>query len=183
MADRTKTYILADWKSDKDAVDQLFNWNSDAHWNLELEYTCSDRWRSQKFCHTKLWDIKTKLDISKTFVLIIGENTKDFFQYRGKCHLCSGYPDWALDCIYGAGKLDFRNFLDYACEETVQAGLKIVVLYKATTVDKTRCPEAVKDIGTHAAMFFGTDEEPLWDYESVKNALEIVDSDLLSFDI
>lgn len=165
---------MADWKSDQDAVDQLFYWNSSAYWNLELEYPCNDLWRLRRFCSTKFCDIRNKLDISKTFVLIIGENTKDFFNDKGKCHFCSEYPDWGLYC--DKGNVDFRNFLDYACEEAVQAGLKIVVLYKATTVDKTRCPEAVKDIGTHVAMRLSTG---LWNYDSVKNALEVDDSGLL----
>lgn len=36
MACRTRTYIAADWDSDKDAVEQLHRWNDSNYWSLSF---------------------------------------------------------------------------------------------------------------------------------------------------
>ncbi len=50
--------------------------------------------------------------------------------------------------------------------------MNIVVLYNAATVDKSKCPESVKDIGTHKAMCYYKDGKYYWDYQTAKDALE-----------
>ena len=53
----------------------------------------------------------------------------------------------------------------------VRDGLKIVVLYNAATVDKSKCPDAVKYVGTHKAMCYYQNGQYYWDYQTVKSAL------------
>lgn len=49
----------------------------------------------------------------------------------------------------------------------------IVVLYKSTIVNKSKCPAAVKNRGTHVAMIYkGDDGKYYWDYQAVKKALQ-----------
>lgn len=43
--------------------------------------------------------------------------------------------------------VDYRGFIKYECDKAVEAGIKIIVLYKAACVNKSKCPEAVKNIG------------------------------------
>ena len=51
--------------------------------------------------------------------------------------------------------------------------IKIVVLYKSTIVNKSKCPAAVKNRGTHVAMIYkGDDGKYYWDYQAVKKALQ-----------
>lgn len=46
------------------------------------------------------------------------------------------------------------------------------MLYKAACVNKSKCPEAVKNIGVHAPMCYRGDDGVLhWDYNSVKKHL------------
>ena len=64
-----------------------------------------------------------------------------------------------------------RSLAERLDEKAVRDGLKIVVLYNAATVDKSKCPEAVKYVGTHKAMCYYQNGQYYWDYQAVKSAL------------
>lgn len=169
MAYRTKTYIAADWDGDKDAVDQLHKWNDSNYWSLSF-YDAHDLTQARDGslnCSIKT-SLGTRLDISKTFVLIVGGNTKTV--RSGSCQYCNSYNSWTKSCARGHS-VDYRSYIEYECDKAVRDGLKIVVLYNAATVNKTKCPDAIKNIGTHAAMCYYKDGKYYWDYQSVKNAL------------
>lgn len=67
--------------------------------------------------------------------------------------------------------VSFDSYIDYECKKAVKDELKIVVLYKATSVDKSKCPDLIKNIGTHASMVLLKGGSYYWDYETVKNAI------------
>lgn len=67
--------------------------------------------------------------------------------------------------------LDYRSYIQYECEKAVNDGLKIVVFYNASSVDKAKCPEAVKNTGTHKAMCYRSDGTLYWDYQTVKDTI------------
>ena len=49
---------------------------------------------------------------------------------------------------------------------------KIVVFYKSTSVDKTKCPPELRDVGIHAAMVYkGQDNRKYWDYDAVNQVI------------
>lgn len=62
--------------------------------------------------------------------------------------------------------------IEFECDKAVKDGIKIVVLYKACSVDRSKCPEAVRYKGTHAPMWKRENGQIYWDYQSVKNALD-----------
>ena len=65
-----------------------------------------------------------------------------------------------------------RSFIKYECDKAIDAGIKIIVLYNSTKVDRSKCPDAVKYVGTHIAMVYkGIDGRYYWDYNAVKKAL------------
>jgi len=69
--------------------------------------------------------------------------------------------------------VDYRSFIKYECDKAIEAGIKIVVLYNSTKVEKSKCPDAVKSTGTHASMVYkGNDGKYYWDYQSVKDAFD-----------
>jgi hypothetical protein len=68
--------------------------------------------------------------------------------------------------------IDYRSYIEFECEKAVRDGLKVVVLYNAARVDRTKCPDIVKYIGTHVAMCIYRDGQYYWDYQTVKNALD-----------
>lgn len=173
MAYRTKTYIAADWTGDKNAVDKLYEWNDSEYWSLSFTdaHELTQARDDSLNCSIKA-SLKTRLDSSKTFVLIVGVNTKTV--RSGSCQYCDSYYSHTYSCARGHS-VDYRSYIEYECDKAVEAyndgSMNIVVLYNAASVDKTKCPEAVKNIGTHAKMQKIVDGKRYWDYQSVKTAM------------
>lgn len=170
MLYRTKTYIAADWTGDSDAVEQLHKWKESNYWGLSFTdaHDITQARDGSLNCSIKK-SLSTRLDASKTFVLIVGTNTKSV--RSGSCQYCSSYNSYTYSCTR-SGSVDYRSYIEYECEKAVRDGLKIVVLYNATTVNKTNCPDAVKNYGNHVAMCYYKDGKYYWDYQAVKNAID-----------
>jgi hypothetical protein len=169
MAYRTKTYIAADWTSDKDAVDQLYKWNDSKYWSLSFSdaHDLTQARDESLNCSIKS-SLATRLDSSKTFILIVGNNTKTV--RSGSCSYCSSYNSHTYSCARGYS-VDYRSYIEYECEKAVRDELKLVILYNAATVDKSRCLDSIKSIGTHVAMCYYQDGKYFWDYNTVKQAI------------
>lgn len=169
MAYRTKTYIAADWSGDKDAVDQLNKWNDSNFWSLSFTdaHELTQARDGSLNCSIKS-SLGTRLDASKTFVLIVGSNTNTV--RSGSCQYCPSYNSWTSACARGY-TVDYRSYIEYECDKAIKDGLKIVVLYNAATVNKTKCPNSIKNVGTHVAMCYFKEGTYYWDYQAVKNAL------------
>ncbi len=169
MVYRTKTYIAADWTGDAGAVEQLNKWNDSKYWGLSFHdaHDLQQARDSSLNCSIKS-SLATRLDASKTFVLIVGSGTKTV--RSGSCQYCGSYNSRTHICARGYS-VDYRSYIEYECEKAVRDGLNIVVLYNAATVDKSKCPDVIKYSGTHTAMqhlVYGTHE---WNYSAVKTAL------------
>lgn len=166
---RTKTYIAGDWTGDKEAIKQLYKWNDSNYWGLSFhdahEYTQA---RDDSLNCSIKKSLKTRMDISKTFVLVVGENTKSL--RSGSCSYCNSYNSWTGACAKGY-YVDDRSYVEYECDIAVVADIKIVVLYVSTVVDKNKCPDAVKYRGTHIPMYKRSNGEVDWNYEDIKNAI------------
>ncbi len=167
---RTRTYIAADFDHDKNAVDQLHKWNDSNYWSLSFTdahdlQTSSD---SSLYCSIKS-SLKMRMDHSKTFVLIVGDYTKSIT--KGGCQYCGSYNSHTYSCAKGYS-VDYRSYIKYECDKAVEAGIKIIVLYNDTVVDKSKCPDAVKNLGYHTAMVYYKDGKCYWDYNAVKKAFE-----------
>ncbi|SHK42063.1 hypothetical protein SAMN02745163_03763 [Clostridium cavendishii DSM 21758] len=162
MTYRTKTYIAADWTGDNDAVEQLHKWNDSNYWGLSFHdaHDITQSSDSSKNCSIKA-SLRSRFDVSKTFVLIVGNGTKS--RRAGECNYCFKNNE--------CGSTSNKSFIEYECDKAVRDNLKIVVLYNAATIDKTKCPDAVKNIGIHTAMCYRKDSKLYWDYQAVKNAV------------
>lgn len=167
---RTKTYIAADWTGDSDAVKQLYKWKDGEKWSLNFvdAHDLTQAKDDSLNCSIKA-SLKKRLDVSKTFVLIVGDKTKDL--RSGSCAYCNSYNSWTYSCARGHS-VDYRSYIEYECDKAIEAGMKIIVLYNATKVDRSKCPTKVKYTGEHVAMCYrGVDGRVYWDYNAVKNAL------------
>lgn len=165
---RTRTYIAADFDHDKDAVDQLHTWNNSHYWSLSFTdahdlQTSSD---DSLYCSIKS-SLKYRMDGSKTFVLIVGDHTNSIT--KGGCQYCQSYNSWTGACAKGR-TVDRRSYIKFECDKAVEAGIKIIVLYNDTKVDRSKCPSAVRNMGTHAKMVKYENGNYYWDYQSVKDA-------------
>ena len=68
------------------------------------------------------------------------------------------------------------SFIEYECEIAAKAyrdgEMKVVVLYGAASVRRSKCPEAVAYIGTHIPMEYkGQDGKTYWNYQEIKKAI------------
>jgi len=167
---RTRTYIAGDWDGDKDAIEQLHKWNDSKYWGLSFSdaHDLTQARDSSLNCSIKR-SLAIRLDASKTFVLIVGEHTKTV--RSGSCQYCNSYNHWTKVCA-GGNNVDYRSYIEYECEKAIRDNLKIVVLYNSISVDKTKCPNIIKNIGTHTAMCYYSNGSYYWDYQAVKQALE-----------
>ncbi|GLI39484.1 TIR domain-containing protein [Geobacter hydrogenophilus] len=169
MAYRTKTYIAADWSGDKDAVDQLNKWNDSKYWSLSFTdaHELTQARDGSLNCSIKT-SLSTRLDASKTFILIVGSDTKTV--RSGSCQYCDSCNSSTKSCKRGYS-VDYRSYIEYECDKAIRDRLKIIVLYNAAKVEKSKCPDAIKNEGSHVAMCYLKDGTYYWDYQAVKDAI------------
>lgn len=171
---RYLTYIAGDWDGDSYAVEQLYKWKNSSKWTLYFPDAHETRQArdSSLYCSVKV-SLKKRLDESNVFVLIVGDSTNSVT--KGGCQLCSSYNSWNSWCARAGRTIDYRSYVKYECDEAakaVQYGMKIVVLYNSTTVDRSKCPESVRWLGKHVSMVYRSmDGRYYWDYDTVYSAL------------
>ena len=180
---RTCTYIAGDWTGDKDAIEQIMTWNEGNKWSLHFTdvHKLAQSYDESNNCSIKA-SLRKRMNISKRFVLIVGNNTKNL--RSGACYLCPRYliNTYAntVSCTRG-GSIDNRSYVDYECEmaklDYYSGAIDIVVLYNSVNVDKSKCPEILSSIGCHIAMMHWTEDcfgckHKNWDYDAVKKALD-----------
>ena len=163
MAYRTRTYIAGDWTGDEIAIKKLYEWNDSDHWSLSFidAHELTQARDSSLNCNIKR-SLKERMDSSKTFVLVVGNQTNKVT--AGSCQFCGSYNSYGSYCSY----------IKYECDKAVEAEIKIVVLYNSTSINKEKCPESVRNIGTHVAMMYiGSDGKYYWNYDEIKNAINL----------
>lgn len=171
MVYRTKTYIAADWTGDNDAVEILHKWNNSRHWSLSFSdaHELTQAKDTSLKCSIKA-SLRERMNASKTFILIVGDNTRTIT--NGSCQYCRNYNAFIHGCGVGRST-SYSSFVQYECELAVKAGIRIIVLYNQASVDRHKCPEILRDKGTHVPMVFIQDGKYYWDYQAVRNALNV----------
>ncbi|HDU4307840.1 TPA: TIR domain-containing protein [Klebsiella aerogenes] len=169
MVYRTKTYIAGEWDGDQDAIQQLHAWNDSNYWSLSFTdaHDLTQARDSSLNCSIKS-SLATRLNASKTFVLVVGNNTKT--ARSGSCRYCSSYNSYSGYCARG-NSVDHRSYIEYECDKALRDGLKIIVLYNAASVNKAKCPDSLRNAGAHTAMCYYDKGNYYWDYLAVKTAL------------
>ncbi len=168
MTYRTKTYLAGDWTGDNDAIEQLNKWNNSKYWGLSFNdaHDITQANDGSLNCSIKS-SLAKRIDVSKTFVLIVGNATKS--RRAGECNYCTYFK-------YGSCSKGFavsnKSYIEYECDKAIRDGLKIVVLYNDAKVDRTKCIDSVQNLGTHSAMQYNENNIRYWDYYSVKAALD-----------
>lgn len=167
---RTRTYIAADWDHDKNAVDALHYWNDNSKYGLSFSdaHDLKQAKDTSLNCSIKK-SLADRLNVSKTFVLIVGNHTNEL--RAGRCQYCNSYNSYWESCARGYS-VDKRSYIEFECDKAVRDGLKIIVLYKDTKVNRSNCPSAVRRTGIHVPMIKMVNNEYYWDYQTVKNAFD-----------
>lgn len=183
MAYRTRTYIAGEWDGDHDAIEQIYRWNDGDRWNLHFvdAHGFKQCYDSSMPCTIKS-NLSERMEHSKTFVLVVGNNTK--FTRKGSCVYsnCDNkeYKVFSSQtyCRVIGKNYSTESFIDYECRLAYKAWhnkeMKIVVLYNSASVDKSKCPEILRLIGTHKEMksFNANYRMYFYDYQKVRKAIE-----------
>jgi len=166
---RPYTYIAADWEGDSSAVQTLQQWNKDFRKSLSFRdaHDLMQSRDSSLNCSIKT-SLSSRIDESFRFILIVGNKTS--VVRSGACHLCPSYNSYTKSCARGRF-VDYRSYIDFECEKAVRDGLQIVVLYNSYTIDKSRCPDSVKNTGTHREMWAWDGSKWIWDYNKISTAI------------
>ena len=170
MTYRTKTYLAADWSGDKNVVDEIYKWNESEYWSLHFvdAHDLTQARDTSLYCSIKK-SLAERLDASKTFVLIVGDQTKTLT--KGSCANCGSYNSWSKNCARG-GFVDYRSYITYECEKANLDGLRIVVIYNGTTVRREKCPTVLQNKGEHlSAFYYGPNGIKRWNYQKIKDAI------------
>lgn len=151
MTRRTKTYIAGDWDHDIELIDELYRRNNNDYYALHFvdAHDLTQARDTDLPCSIKK-SLATRMDASKTFVLIVGDHTCALT--KGSCQHCRRY---SYGRCLGGQLISRTSFIEYECNKAVRDGLDIIVLYNSTSVDRSKCPETVRWLGQH---------EPAYDY-------------------
>lgn len=183
MPYRTRTYIAGEWDGDSNAIDQLYRWNEGDKWKLHfvdahMHKQCYD---SSMPCTIKS-SLSERMSRSKVFILIVGNNTISarkgscFYQNCGNKYY--NYYSNQYMCNVIGKSYSTESFIDYECRLAYNAWrngeMKIVVLYNAASVNKSKCPELLRNVGSHESMksynYFWQDYR--YDYQKVRSVIE-----------
>ena len=170
MSYRTKTYIAGDWTGDKDLIDKLYEWNNSKQWSLHFidAHELTQARDTSLYCSIKK-SLAERLDVSKTFVLVVGEQTSSLT--KGSCQYCGSYNSWTKSCAKGHS-VDYRSYIEYECEKADRDGLRIVVIYNYRSVSRSKCPEVLRYKGTHINGYYkGDNGKDYWNYEGIRKAI------------
>lgn len=166
---RTKTYIAGDWSGDKDAIEQIYKWKDSEYWGLDFvdAHDLTQARDTSLPCSIKA-SLKKRLDVSKTFVLIVGNDTKKLT--KGSCAYCQSYHPYSHYCTKGHS-ISMESFIEYECRQAVKAEMKVVVIYNNSYVNREKCPEDLKDRGVHLPLFVKCLGGYSYNYQNIKRAI------------
>mgnify|MGYP003400067707 CR=1 FL=1 len=99
----------------------------------------------------------------------------------GSCIYCGSYNSYTKACAKGHS-IDYRSYIKYECDEALKAyndgNMKIIVLYNSCSVNKSRCPSALRNVGIHSPMGkVHSDGKCYYDYATVKKAFDDGDNE------
>lgn len=166
---RTKTYIAGDWDGDHEVIEKLHEWNDNKKLNLSFNdaHAVKQAKDTSLNCSIKK-SLKDRLDMSKTFILIVGKNTKT--NRAGSCQYCNSYNSYQHRCCRG-NSVDYRSYIEYECDVAKRDIDKIVVIYNSSIVERSKCPEALRYIGQHIPAYYYEGNNCYWNYTKIKECI------------
>jgi hypothetical protein len=162
-------YTAGDFDHDADVVNQLYQWNksntSGLHFNNAHEIQQSS---DDSLCCSIKESLNYRLKLSDVFVLIVGSETDTVTQ--GSCQYCESY-DYRGYC-HRDHSPNYESYIHFECRKAKEYGLKIVVIYKSTKVEKSKCPEEIRYLGWHIpAYLYVFNQEIAWNFDAIRNCI------------
>ena len=142
-----KMYITADWEENQSVVNQIERWNQKQgeKYKIFKDLDLLDEMEGEWSCFVKV-SLKQVIEECDIFLLVVGEDT--LLVKEGSCSLCENYRSFSGNCMHGRSA-DKRGFLEFQCAVAKELNKKIIVLYDMDMLDKTKCPEGIREIGQH----------------------------------
>lgn len=171
---RTRTYLAGDWDGDRNLIQKIYEWKRNGY--LKLDFTDAHdltQSRDGSLNCTIKESLSKRMNASRTFVLIVGAKTASVMS--GSCSYCSHYSAYFQSCSRGHS-VDLRSYVKYECEKAARDAkrgeMRIVVIYNYMNVYKEKCPEALRNLGTHVAGICRDVNGNLkFDYQAIKQAM------------
>lgn len=166
---RTRVYLAADWDNDKEVIDKLRYWNDSDYWKLNFS-DAHDLTKSSDDslnCSIKS-SLSLRMNASKIFILIVGDKT-DELRSRN-CYLCKYFSIPSRICLKGHS-ISNKSFIDFECEKAIRDGMKIIVIYNYSSIQKSKCPEILRNKGEHIVAYYWIDNKCYWNYSEIKKAI------------
>ncbi len=150
MNTQIKIHTAADWEQDLSVVNQIEKWtqSQSGKYLISRDLDLLDDMEGEWFCFAKA-SLKQAIDESDIFLLVVGEETLSVME--GSCSLCENYRSFSGNCAHGR-VTDKRGFLEFQCATAKELNKKIIVLYSMNVVDKSKCPQVIRELGQHIAM-------------------------------
>lgn len=171
---KTRTYLAGDWDGDHDLIQTILEWRKSGCLTLDFSdaHELTQARDNSLHCSIKK-SLTTRLEASKTFVLIVGDHTNTVT--KGSCKDCQNYSAHLKQCITGK-YVDYRSFVKYECDKAAkdaQKGeMRIVVIYNSLRVKKELCPEVLRNLGTHIPGLHRDNYGNVRpDYQTIKNLI------------
>lgn len=145
-----KIYITADWEQDQSVVNQIEQWNQiqDEKYLISKDLDLLDDMEGEWSCFAKA-SLKQAIQETDVFLLVVGEETLSVKE--GSCLFCENYRKFSGNCAHGR-ITDKKGFLEFQCAVAKELNKKIVVLYTMDFVDKSKCPQVIREIGQHMTI-------------------------------
>jgi hypothetical protein len=158
-----------DFKEDIDAFEKLESWYNLQFSNFDFinGHDLQDTKEKAPKCEIKR-KLQERIKDADTFILIVGENTKNITD--GACIFCKNYNEYLINCAKG-NKLDYKSYIDCECNTAKIMKLDTFVLYKSSDTPKNKCPNVLKNHGTHIPMLKNSGDTNIWDQNKVMEIL------------
>lgn len=161
------TYLAGDWNHDKDVIDIIKSWNKDYSKDLYFKDAHEITQSRDESLNCSIKDsLAKRLNESHTFVLIVGEHT--IFVRSGECGYCSSYYN---NRCYRGHYSSHESYIEFECRKALNDGLRIVVIYNSSQVDRTKCPSLLRYEGIHIPAYILKYGSLYWNYNQIRNAI------------
>ena len=166
---RTRTYVAGDWTGDENLIALLYHYNNSSYYKLSFTdaHDLMQANDTSLNCSIKK-SLSQRMDHSKTFILIVGEKTSKL--NAGSCFLCRKYSK-IYGCMTGQS-VSNKSYIEYECDKAKRDGLRIVVIYNSTIVQRKKCPEILRYTGEHVPGYYiGANNTRKFNYSKIFEVL------------
>lgn len=166
---RKCVYLAGDFDSeDRKIVEKIQEWNQNSNKQLKFKdaHELTQARDESLPCSIKA-SLAKRLDEADIFVLVVGEKTNNLT--KGSCQYCDSYSNDR--CHKNHNNVSFDSFIEFECNKAFKDNLRIVVIYNSLIVDRSKCPEVIRYIGTHIPAKYYKKGFKYWNYQEIRNAI------------